>query len=163
MSDATKEKPEFMQKAVLWDKGNKIADFDEGREFQHHWGKTVNAGDNSLFTTLCQMYNPIYFNEPCAQAEGHKGIVVNPLLVFNTVLGMSVEDLSLNGPFVGINDCKFHKPVYVGDTLTARSVVLKRRYSESKPGAAIVTWKTEGYNQDGEVVIEYTRSNFLQS
>ena len=151
----------FMEKAVLWDKGNTIADFDEGKVFDHHWGRTLNAGDNSLYCALTQMYNPLYFNVDYAKDKGHKGIVVSPLLVFNTVLGLSVEDLSLRGPFVGIGNCKFHAPVYEGDTLSSRSTVLKRRYSETKKGAAIVTWKTEGFNQNGDLVVEYERSNLL--
>ena len=157
-----KELPEFMQKAVLWKKGSRIEDFEAGKIFEHHWGRTINAGDNSLFTTLTQMYNPLYFNEPYAKEQGHKGIVVNPLLVFNTVFGLSVEDLSENGgPFVGINGLTYHQPVYEGDTLTAKSTVLSKRYSRSRPGAAIVTWKTEGFNQNGELVISYQRSNLL--
>jgi len=161
MSDSGKTKPDFMQKAVLWDKGNQIAAFEEGVVFEHHWGRTINAGDNSLFVSLTQMYNPLYFNEPYARSEGHEKVVVAPLLVFNTVLGLSVEDLSLGGPFVGINNCSFHKTVYVGDTITAKSTVLAKRFSEKRPGSAIVTWKTEGFNQNGELVIEYTRSNLL--
>ena len=158
---ADKELAEKLQNAVLWGKGNKIADFDEGRVFDHHWGRTINEGDNSLYVSLTQMYNPLYFNEPYAQSQGHDKVVVSPMLVFNMVLGLTVEDLSLGGPFVGINDCVFHKPVYVGDTLTAKSTTLKRRYSETKKGAAIVTWKTEGFNQNGELVVEYVRSNLL--
>ena len=163
MSEIENVLPEFMQKAVLWEKGNVIADFKEGKEFFHHWGRTINCGDNSLYTTLTQMYNPLYFNEPYAKTQGHEKILVNPLLVFNTILGLSVEDLSEggNGPFVGIYDCKFHRAVYEGDTLTAKSVVTSNRDSESKPGAAIVTWKTEGYNQRNEFVIEFVRSNLL--
>ena len=151
----------FMEKAVLWDKGNYIDDFEEGKVFPHHWGRTLNSGDNSLFSALTQLYNPLYFNAEFAESEGHKGIVVAPLLVFNTVLGMSVDDLSLRGPFLGITDCVFHSPVYEGDTITSHSTVLKRRYSKSKKGAAVVTWKTEGVNQRDELVIEYVRSNFL--
>ena len=154
-------RPAFLDKAVPWKKGNKIADFEVDKVFDHHWGRTINAGDNSLFVTLTQTYNPIYFNEPYAKEEGYEGVVVAPLLVFNTIVGMSVEDLSLGGPFVGINDCVYHKPVYVGDTLTARSTVIDKRFSSSRPGSAIVTWKTEGFNQHDELVIEYTRSNLL--
>ena len=46
--------------------------------------------------------------------------------MFNTIVGLSVEDLSLGGPFVGINDCVFHKDVYVGDTLAKSEVIDKR-------------------------------------
>jgi acyl dehydratase len=155
------ELPEFMQKAVLWDKGSVIADFDEGHVFEHHWGRTINAGDNSLFVTLTQMYNPIYFNEPYAKSQGYEQVVIAPMLVFNTVLGLSVEDLSLKGPFVGINECNFHRPVYAGDTLRAESKVIERRMSKSRPGSAIVTWHTKGFNQNDELVIDYIRSNLL--
>jgi len=161
MNDQSSTDLAFMEKAVLWDKGNYISDFEEGKVFPHHWGRTLNSGDNSLFSALTQLYNPLYFNAEFAESEGHKGIVVAPLLVFNTVLGMSVDDLSLRGPFLGITDCVFHGPVYEGDTITSRSTVLKRRYSESKKGAAVVTWKTEGFNQHDELVVEYVRSNFL--
>ena len=161
MNDQTNTELAFLEKAVLWDKGNTIKSFDEGRAFDHHWGRTINSGDNSLFSALTQMYSPLYFNSEYAKAEGHPGCVVAPLLVFTTVLGMSVEDLSLRGPFVGIQDCVFHRSVYEGDTLTSKSTVIKRRYSESRKGAAIITWKTEGFNQNGELVIEYVRSNFL--
>ncbi len=163
MSDIENSLPEFMQKAVLWGKGNVIADFAEGKEFYHHWGRTINSGDNSLYTTLTQMYNPLYFNEGYAKSHGHEKILVNPFLVFNTILGLSVEDLSEggSGPFVGINDCKFHATVYEGDTLTARSIVIGTRASESRPGSAIVTWKTEGYNQHDDLVLEFVRSNLL--
>ena len=125
--------------------------------------RTLNAGDNSLYASLTQMYNPLYFNKEYAEEQGHKGIVVAPMLVFNTVLGLTVEELSLRGPFVGINKLTFHRPVYEGDTLTSRSTVLNRRYSETRKGAAIVTWKTEGFNQDGELVVDYERSNLLMA
>ncbi len=161
MSEQANQKMAFLEKAVMWHKGNAIGAFEEGKTFNHHWGRTLNSGDNSLFSSLTQMYNPIYFNAEYAKENGHPGCVVAPLLVFNTVIGMSVEDLSLRGPFVSIGDCIFHKDVYEGDTLTCTSTVLKKRFSESKKGAAIVTWKTEGFNQNGEVVIEFVRSNFL--
>lgn len=166
MTKTVENKPEaeptaFMAKAVTWRKGRKIEDFEEGRVFHHHWGRTINAGDNSLFVSLTQMYNPLYFNEPYARDNGHPHILVAPLLVFNTIVGLSVEDLSLGGPFVGIYNCLYHQPVYVGDTLMAKSTVIERRRSKSRANSAIVTWQTEGVNQHKEKVISYKRSNLL--
>ncbi|MEL7045106.1 MAG: MaoC family dehydratase [Pseudomonadota bacterium] len=154
-------KPEFMERAVLWQKGNKIPDFEPGKEFKHHWGRTLFESDCVLYATLTQMYNPLYFNEEFAKAQGHRTIVVAPLLVFNTVIGLSVEDLSIRGPFVSIQDVTFHQSVYAGDTLNAKSVCVAKRMSESRPGQAIVTWRTEGRNQNDELVITYMRSNLL--
>ena len=94
----------FIEEARPWPKGRLFADFEVGQLFEHHWGRTVNAGDNSLFSTLTLHFNPLYFNAEYARAHGHPDTPVNPLLVFNTVLGMTVEDLSeAGGPFLGIN------------------------------------------------------------
>jgi len=86
--------------------------------------------------------------------------VVNPMLVLCTVVGLSVEDLSeAGGPFLGVEDCTFHRPVHPGDTLTARSTVLTARESESRRGVGIVTWHTEAHNQLGELVVDFQRTN----
>ena len=84
------------------------------------------------------------------------------MLVLCTVVGMSVEDLSEDGgPFLGLEDCTFHRPVYPGDTLTARSTVTTTRTSSSRPGVGIVTWHTEGYDQAGELVVDFVRTNLV--
>ena len=88
---------------------------------------------------------------------------MNPLRVFNTTFGMSVEDLSEGGgPFLGVEQCKFLEPVYAGDTLTARSTVVARRESRGRIGMGIVTWHTEGFNQREEKVIEFNRTNLVR-
>ncbi|MEJ2133591.1 MAG: MaoC family dehydratase N-terminal domain-containing protein, partial [Gammaproteobacteria bacterium] len=84
-------------------------------------------------------------------------------LVFNTVFGMSVEDLSEGGgPFLGVEQCRFLEPVYAGDPLTASSTVVSRRESRGQRGMGIVTWHTEGFNQDGTKVIEFNRTNLVR-
>ena len=76
--------------------------------------------------------------------------------------GLSVEDLSeVGGPFLGIEGCTFHRPMHPGDTLTARSTVLATRPSGSRPEVGIVTWRTEGHNQRGELVVDYERTNLV--
>lgn len=140
-------------------RGRFFEDFEVGERYYHHWGRTLTQSDNILFTTLTMNYNPIYFNEEWAKKMGYKGIVINHLLVFNTVLGMSVEDLSEQAlALLGYTDIKFKKPVYPGDTIFAFSEVIEKRESQSRPEAGIVTFKTVGINQNGEVVIEYKRS-----
>src|SRR5207244_2400924 len=61
----------------------------------------------------------------------------------------------------GVEDVEFLRPVYPGDTVTARSVVVAKRESESRPAFGVVTWETEGRNQRGEVVISYRRTNLV--
>jgi acyl dehydratase len=155
--------PDFKALAILRPKGNRFEDMTPGRVFEHHWGRTITDGDNAAFTTATLSFCPLYFNEPYAQSLGHPRTVVNPLLVFNTVFGLTVEDLSEGGgPFLGVDACQFVKPVHVGDTLTARSTVMAARESKGQAGFGIVTWHSVGQNQHGETVIEFDRTNLVR-
>jgi len=146
----------------LVSKGHQFEDFVEGQVFEHHWGRTINAGDNSLFTTATLAHCPLYYNAEYARALGHPDVVVNPLFIACTAVGLSVEDLSEGGgPFLGITGLKFHQPMYPGDTLSARSTVVSKRESASRGNFGIVTWRTEGRNQRGELVITYERTNLV--
>jgi itaconyl-CoA hydratase len=153
---------EFRSRAKKWPKGNHYEDFKLGHVYHHHWGRTLNEGDNSLFSTLTLSFNPLYFNADYAHAHGHGGVVLNPMLIFLTVFGLSVEDLSeAGGLFLGVDDLKFHRTVYPGETLSARSTVLDKRESASRPESGIVSWHTEGHNSRGELVIDFRRTNLV--
>jgi itaconyl-CoA hydratase len=150
--------------AKLRRRGNRFEDFEVGRRFVHHWGRTVTAADNTLFSTLTLHYNPAYTNAQFAAAHGHADTPVNPLLVFNVVFGLTVEDLSEGGgPFLGVEELSYLKPVHPGDTLYARSEVVAARLASNRPGFGIVTWHTVGANQRGEDVITYKRSNLVRT
>ena len=111
---------DFRTRARLMPKGNRYEDFEPGRVFEHHWGRTITESESTLFSTLTLHFNPHYFNAAYARAHGHPGVVANPMLVFTTVFGLSVEDLSEGGgPFLGVDELTFHQPVYPGDTLRA--------------------------------------------
>ncbi|MFO1465513.1 MAG: MaoC family dehydratase [Steroidobacteraceae bacterium] len=150
------------RRARLRAKGFWFEDFTVGRVFEHHWGRTLTQAENALFTTLTLHFNPIYTNIEYAKALGHDEMPLNPLLVFNTIFGLSVEDLSENGvAFLGVDDLLHERSAYPGDTLYARSTVVDSRVSAKKPATGIVTWRTEGSNQRGERVCAFTRSNLL--
>jgi len=142
--------------------GNQYQDFAVGQVWKHHWGRTITQSDNVVFSTASCNWNPLHLNVEYARAHGHPDTVVNSMLVLCTVVGMSVEDLSEGGgPFLGVNGCTFHLPVYPGDTITAQSVVEDMRLSASRPDTGIVTWHTEARNQRGELVVDYRRTNLV--
>ncbi|MFK0111970.1 MaoC family dehydratase [Streptomyces sp. NPDC091217] len=150
-------------RARVLPKGRCFEDFHHGQAFEHHWGRTLTEADSVLFTTLTLSYNPIYFNKESAHGAGHKDLIVHPNLVFLTVFGLSVEDLSESGgPFLGVENLTFHRPVLVGETIRARSHVRSARRSDSRPGAGIVGWHTEGLIDD-EVVVDFLRTNFVRT
>ena len=142
--------------------GHQFEDFEVGQAWPHHWGRTITSGDNALFSTATCNWNPMHLNAEFARGHGHPDVVVNPMLVLCIALGLSVEDLSeAGGPFLGVDSCSFLAPVYPGDTVTARSVVVDKRTSASRPGSGIVTWETHATNQHGVVVLRYRRTNLV--
>jgi itaconyl-CoA hydratase len=143
-------------------RGRTFEDFEVGQVFEHHWGRTITDGDNAAFTAAICGWHPMYLNAPFARAHGHPGTVVHPMLILCTVVGLSVEDLSEGAPgaFLGLEDCTFHRPLHPGDTLTARSTVMATRPSKSRPGG-IVSWRTEAHDQDGELIVDFTRTNLV--
>ena len=150
-------------RAVLKAKGRLFEDFEVGQRFDHHWGRTILESDATLFATLTLAFNPLYFNRAYAKAHDHPDIVVNPQLVFNVTLGLSVEDLSeIGGPFLGVWELVYDRPVYPGTTITASSVTLDKRVSESNPANGIVTWRTEGHDETGARVCAFRRSNLVR-
>ncbi|MET3661027.1 MaoC family dehydratase [Aquamicrobium ahrensii] len=54
----------------------------------------------------------------------------------------------------GIDQVKWKKPVLAGDTLSARSRILSKRLSSSRPDLGLVSIRTEMMNQRGESVFE---------
>lgn len=143
-------------------KGNRFQDFSEGQEFSHHWGRTLTDGDNAIFSAATCNWNPMHLNAEFAKAHGHPNVVLNPMLVLCTVVGLSVEDLSeTGGPFLGMENVTFHQPVFPGDTISASSTVVETRSSDSRPNVGIVTWHTEAVNQRGELVVDYQRTNLV--
>lgn len=144
-------------------RGTSFEDHVVGRVFDHHWGRTVHSSDNIGFTTQTLGFNPVHFNRDAARTAGHPDEVVNPLLVFAIVFGLSVEDLSeAGGPFLGAKDLRYLRDVYPGETLYASSTVIEARSSESRPDAGIVTWHTVGRDASGEPVIEFQRTNLVR-
>jgi itaconyl-CoA hydratase len=149
--------------AKLRARGNRYEDFSVGQHFVHHWGRTLTESDSVLFSTLTLHYNPHYTNAAFAAAHGHEAMPVNPLLVFNTVFGLSVEDLSeIGGPFLGVEELSYLRDVYPGETLFARSEVIATRLASNRPGHGIVTWHTQGRNARGEEVITFKRANLVR-
>ncbi len=152
---------ELKENAVYKARGRLYEEFEIGEKITHHWGRTITEADTVQFSYLTLSYNPLYFNREYAKAHGHRDIVVNPQLVFNIILGLTVEGCSegIGGPFLGVFELNYEQPVYPGDTLTAVSTTIDKRLSDSDSNKGVVSWHSEGFNQNGERVIEYKRSN----
>lgn len=141
--------------------GRFFDDFVVGDVYQHPFGRTISEADSTWFTQLTCNTNQNHFNAHLAESNPITGgrIIVNSGLTVALVLGLSVIDMSQNAVAnLGWTDIKLTHPVYIGDTIYAESVCTDRRESSSRPGMGIVTMVTRGLNQDGDVIVSWTRS-----
>jgi 2-methylfumaryl-CoA hydratase len=68
-----------------------------------------------------------------------------------------VADVSLNAVAnLGYADCRFLKPVFAGDTLSAVSQVIGLKENSSRQ-TGVVHVRSKGFNQRGKTVIDYVR------
>lgn len=138
--------------------GRFFEDFEVGDIYQHPLGRTVTTTDNIWFTLLTQNTAPIHFDyHYAAQTEFGKPLV-DSTFTLALVTGQSVTDISQNVfANLGWDEVRLPAPVFEGDTIYSQSEVLETRESRSRPDVGIVRVKTTGYNQRGEVVIEFKR------
>ncbi|WP_059104837.1 MaoC family dehydratase [Shouchella shacheensis] len=139
--------------------GRFYEDFEVGDVYPHPLGRTVTKTDNSWFTMLTQNTNPVHFDDHYAKETEFGRTIVNSTFTLALVTGQSVSDLSQNVMAnLGWTDIRLPHPVFEGDTIYSYSEVLDKRESKSRDNVGIVTVKTYGYNQEGQIVIDYKRT-----
>jgi acyl dehydratase len=138
--------------------GRYFEDFKIGDVYRCRLGRTVTDVDNTWFTLLTNNTNQIHFNNEYAKRTEFGKCLVNSVLTLAIVAGMGVPDTSENGFALGWDEIKLPHPVFAGDTLYSESQVVDKRESKSKPQWGIIKVRTRGIQQDGKVVIDYTRS-----
>lgn len=142
--------------------GRYFEDFVVGHIYEHRPGRTITDTDNVWFTLLTMNTHPAHFDyEFAKKTEFGKPLVASPLTVA-IMVGMSVSDLSQKSVAnLGWDEIKLTHPLFPGDTLYAESEVLDKRKSSSRPGQGIVTVRTTGKNQHGDVVCTFKRTMLI--
>lgn len=137
--------------------GNFFEDFHVGQDIQHPTPRTITAGDISLYLAFYGSRFAPQSSDEFSRGLGLRHAPVDDLLTFHVVFGKTVPDLSLNAVAnLGYADCRFLRQVFVGDTLRASSEVIGlKENSSGKTGNVYV--RTTGFNQRGDIVLEYVR------
>jgi itaconyl-CoA hydratase len=138
--------------------GRFLEDFEVGDVYRCRYGRTVTEADNIWFTLLTCNTNQLHFNRDYGERTSFGQCLINSALTLAIVAGMGVADVSENGFALGWDEITLPNPLYAGDTLYSESEVLEVRESRSRPEQGIIKVRTRGYNQHGQVVIEYRRS-----
>lgn len=137
--------------------GRFFEDYRVGDLLMHAVPRTVGAGERALYHALYPARHALYSSDGFAQACGLPASPLDDMIAFHTVFGKTVPDVSLNAVAnLGYAEGRWLRPVWPGDTLTARSEVIGvKQNSNGKTGVVYV--RTTGRNQNDEAVLEYVR------
>jgi acyl dehydratase len=139
--------------------GRCFEDFRVGDVYQHRPGRTITSADNVWFSLITVNANPLHVDRHYSARTAFGRPLVNSCFTLALVTGLSVPDVSQNAfANLGWDEVRLPHPVFEGDTIYAQSEVLQVRPSRSRPIVGIVQVKSIGYNQDGDVVIEFKRA-----
>lgn len=143
--------------------GKYFEELEVGMTFEHQPGRTVTETDNLLFTTMTLNPQPLHLDAEFAKASIHGQILVNSIFTLGLVVGLSVGDTTLGTTLgnLGFDKTTFPNPVFVGDTIYAKTVVIEKRPSRSKPDRGIITFEHQGINQRKELVCSCIRGAMM--
>ncbi len=142
--------------------GRDLEDFAVGDVYEHRPGRTVTQADNIHFSLLTMNRHPAHCDAAYAAGTEFGRELVNSTLTLAIVTGLTVDDVSARAiANLGWDEVRLTAPVFAGDTLYARTKVLAVRLSRSRPGQGIVTTETQGYKQDGTVVLSFKRNSLV--
>ena len=135
--------------------------------YKYYWedfypGQVFETGGRSLskeeIIEFGKKYDPQPFHTDPGQAQQSYfgGLIASGWQTASLCMRMMsdlylLEAASLGSP--GVDELRWVKPVYPGDTLHLKATVLETRASASRPDMGTVRSRSEVYNQHGELVM----------
>ena len=143
--------------------GNLYEDFNIGETIVHSLSKTIFESDNNLFCLLTMNYHPVHTNVNYAKRSQHGKILVVGTLVFSLTVGITVPDIS-GKAIANLNyeNIDHIAPVFIGDTIYAKTLVLDKYESKTKNDRGIVYVETTAYNQHEKEILKFRRKVLIK-
>jgi acyl dehydratase len=141
-----------------------LDDFSEGSTFETE-GKTLSEAEILEFALK---YDPQPFHMDVEAAKGGPfgGLIASGIQTLAIGVRMLIQaqvfapDASMGSP--GMDELRWLKPVYPGDTLRMRGEVLETVPSRSKPDRGMLRYRMTIFNQNGEDVMSMLGMQILR-
>lgn len=129
-------------------------EFSVDQHFRHPLTRTVTEADNTMFSLMTMNPQPLHIDAHFSEGTEWGQRLFNSMMTLGIMVGLSVQDTTLGTTVgnLGMNDVRFPKPVFHGDTLRAETRVLSVRESRSRLDVGIVEFEHTCFNQRDEVV-----------
>ncbi|QHE73436.1 MaoC family dehydratase [Rhodococcus sp. WAY2] len=151
-------------KLCIHQRGLYFEELDPEVIYRHSPGRTVEAADNTLFSTLTMNPQSLHLDAAASARTEFGERLVNSMFTLSTLIGLSVAQLTQETTVanLGFGQIAFPSPVLAGDTLYAETTVLSKRESKSRPEVGIVEFLHVARNQRDEVVAEARRTAMMR-
>ena len=137
--------------------GNFFEDFELGQVIRHATPRTVTDGDRALYGSLYPTRFAIPSSAAFAASVGLDPHPVEELIGFHIAFGKTVPDVSLNAVAnLGYAECRFHRPIVPGDTLSTRSKVIGLKENSSGT-TGVVYVRSTCTDQHDRTVVDWVR------
>ncbi len=140
-----------------------FGEFSVGQKFEHGVHRTITEADNVLFSALTHNTARLHLDAEYMKGTEFGRPIVNSTLTLAFMIGISVSDTTVGTTVanLGMDEVRFPKPLFPGDTIHIQTEVLEVRESKSRPNNGIVTFAHRAFNQRDELVGECKRSALM--
>jgi 3-hydroxybutyryl-CoA dehydratase len=110
--------------------------------------RTISDDDVKTFADISGDHNPVHLDDAYAAETIFGRRIAHGSLTSALISAVLGQQLPGHGTIYLSQTCQFKRPIYIGDTITARVEVINFRADKR-----ITTLKTDVTNQDGKLVI----------
>lgn len=130
-------------------------------------GRTITEADVRNFAGVSGDFNHIHLDEERMKESMFGEPIAHGMLIMSAATGLiwqhrTEAERDAVVAFYGIDDLRFEKPVYTGDTIRVEMEVIETHARSGGAGNGTVTYALEIVNQEGEVVISCEMTSLLE-
>ena len=119
--------------------------------------RTITEADVHAFATVTGDFNPIHMDDEYARGTVFGGRISHGVLSIGLISNVIGNQLPGPGSIYMKQSCKFIKPVFLGDTITATVEVIEKDIHKNR-----VKLRTFCTNQNGEITLDGEALTMLQ-
>lgn len=138
-------------------------EFEVGKTYRHAVTRTVTEMDNVMFSCLTLNMQPLHLDENFAATTQHGQRLVNSIFTLGLMVGITVAETTLGTTLgnLSMNNIRFPRPVFHGDTLRVETEITGKKESTSKPDRGVVFFTHRAFNQRDEEVAYCERAGMM--
>lgn len=130
-------------------------------------GRTITEADVMNFAGVSGDFNHIHTDEERMADSTFGGRIVHGMFVLSAATGLvwqtrTLEERDAVVAFYGIDNLRFRRPAYIGDTIRVSMEVLETREKPDGPGNGTVRYAMDVKNQDDETVLSCEMISLLE-